>query len=395
MILDFKEYMKVCYEHLLSTQSDQQVYYQKVDNLELERAKNKIKHVLEEALNNKIITDEEFNAMDPEDKTTSKFYCNFKIHKQHAPMTAPPPRPIISGSGSITENLGVFVENQIREISTQHSTYLLDTPHFLRVVQKINKGPRLPLNAMLVTSDIIGAYQNIPQEDGIDCLFEVLEERKNKEVPSEFISKLMELIQPCNLFEFNQDLWKQIIGVAMGIHPAPSYANIYLGRRIDEQIRVLGLKYGKDGKSAWLILKHFLDDIFKIFIGTTKEPHELFQDMNKIHPTLKFTLNHTTPQGEAASDRCECKYQESIQFLDTSLSIEDGRIEVDLYKKDTDRNQYLLRESCHPSGVTASIPFSLSLRIIRICTKNENRDKRLSELKQVLTAKGYPEQLIE
>ena len=45
----------------------------------------------------------------------------------------------------------------------------------------------------------------------------------------------MELIQTCNLFEFNQDLWKQLIGVAMGIHPAPSYANIYLAKRIDEQ----------------------------------------------------------------------------------------------------------------------------------------------------------------
>ena len=64
--------MKVCYEHLRSTQSDQKVYYQKVDDLELERAKNKILHVLEEALNNKIITDEDFKAMDPEDKTPSK-----------------------------------------------------------------------------------------------------------------------------------------------------------------------------------------------------------------------------------------------------------------------------------------------------------------------------------
>ena len=54
------------------TQSDQKVYYQKVDNLDLERAKNKIKHVLEEALNNKIITDEDFKAMDPKDKTPSK-----------------------------------------------------------------------------------------------------------------------------------------------------------------------------------------------------------------------------------------------------------------------------------------------------------------------------------
>ena len=206
LILDLKEYMRACYEHLLSTQSNKTAYYQRVEDLELERAKAKIRNVLEEALNNKIITDDEFKAMDPEDKNASKFYCNFKIHKQHTPMQAPPPRPIISGAGSITENLGVFVENQIRDISTQHSTYLQDTPHFLRIVDKINKGPKLPLNALLVTSDIIGAYQNISQEDGIDCLFEVLEEREDRKVQSEFISKLMELIQTCNLFEFNQDL---------------------------------------------------------------------------------------------------------------------------------------------------------------------------------------------
>ena len=115
LILDFRECMKVCYEYLLSTQSNNKAYYQEVDDLELERVKIKITHVLKEALNNKDITDEEFKAMDPEDKNASKFYCNFKIHKEHTPMQAPPPRPIISGSGSITENLGVFVENQIRE----------------------------------------------------------------------------------------------------------------------------------------------------------------------------------------------------------------------------------------------------------------------------------------
>ena len=74
--------------------------------------------------------------------------------------------------------------------------------------------------------------------------------------------------------------------VATGIHPAPSYANIYLARRKEEHIRKLGLKYGKEGKSAWLILKRFLDDIFKKFNGTTKQLHELFKEINQIHPTL-------------------------------------------------------------------------------------------------------------
>ena len=254
LILDFNEYLKACYEHLFSSLSDTKQYYEKVDDLEEERAKRKIKHVLQEALEDNIITKEEFKAMDPEDKRPAKFYCNFKIHKAHNPMEAPPPRPIISGSGSLTENIGIYVENFIKEISTKHKSYLQDTPHFLRKVDTMNQGPKLPNNAMIVTSDIVGAYQNIPQKDGLLSLHEALEERPCKDVLSSFITNLMDLIQTCNIFEFNKDLWKQLIGVEMGIHPAPSFANNYLARRIDGKIEALGYKYGSEGKSAFLLL---------------------------------------------------------------------------------------------------------------------------------------------
>ena len=55
----------------------------------------------------------------------------------------------------------------------------------------------------------------------------------------------------------------------------------------------------------------------------------------------------------------------------------------------------MLPSSCHPKTTTKSIPFSLSLRIIRICTKTQDRDKRLGELKELLLARDYPELLIE
>ena len=71
-------------------------------------------------------------------------------------------------------------------------------------------------------------------------------------------------------------LGKQVIGVAMGIHPAPSFANIYLAKRIDQKLIELGMKYGTNGQSAFTILKGFLDDIFKIYKGTAKELHKLF-----------------------------------------------------------------------------------------------------------------------
>ena len=59
------------------------------------------------------------------------------------------------------------MENFIKDISTKHKSYLQDTPHFLQIVDKINHGPKLPNNAIIVTSDLIGAYQNVPQEDGL------------------------------------------------------------------------------------------------------------------------------------------------------------------------------------------------------------------------------------
>ena len=92
---------------------------------------------------------------------------------------------------------------------------------------------------------------------------------------------------------------------------------------------------------------------------------------------------HTTNIFKAKEDQCDCEPTDYIPFLDTALKIE-NKIDIDLYKKKTDRKQYLLPSSCHQKSTTLSIPFSLSLRI---CQKSKNRDKRLSELKKIPNAR--------
>ena len=85
---------------------------------------------------------------------------------------------------------------------------------------------------MAVTADCFLACHNIPQEDGINCLKEALDERVYQTMQSNFLVKLIDLVQKIYIFKFHdQQLWKQLIGVAMGIHPAPSFANIYLENR--------------------------------------------------------------------------------------------------------------------------------------------------------------------
>ena len=373
--------------------------YELVDVLQIEKAKTEIKKLIDEGLNNDIITQEEYDAMDPEDKDVARVYCNFKVHKSYEPKTAPPPRAIISGSGSITENASLFVQHHIKDISTTHPSYIQDTPDFLRAIDAINKGPKLDENVMLVTMDATALYDNIPNKEGIECLGEALNERKNPKVPTGFIQRMMEVVLEWNLFMFHEATYLQKVGVAMGIHPAPNYSDVFMARKIDKNIwKLIDTLRNIDSANIvaqLILLKRFLDDLFLIFRGTTKQIHQLHQEINKIHPSIQFTMDHTYIKNEAEDNKCDCVPKESISFLDTSCSLKNGRIEIDLFRKDCDRNQYLLPSSIHPKTVTTNVPFSVALRIVRTCTNIQDRDKRLTELKEMLLLREYPVKVID
>jgi hypothetical protein len=180
----------------------------------------------------------------------------------------------------------------------------------------------------------------------------------------------------------------------MGTKPAPSYADNFMARKIDNMIPSLANKFGTNNTSPLKIFKRFLDDIFSIFQGTSKDLHKLFDEMNQVHKSIKFTMNHTSLPNEKEDDRCQCKQQVSIPFLDVLCSIQYGKIETDLHRKETDRKMYLLPSSCHPPSCTKNIPFSLCLRIVRICSKPEYRERQFSNLKELMESRGYSDRTI-
>ena len=109
-------------------------------------------------------------------------------------------------------------------------------------------------------------------------------------------------------------------------------------------------------------------------------------------------MEHTSPFRCFTTEPhdCWCHQTKSIPFLDTSVSINSsGKINCDLYKKPTDRCQYLLPSSCHPKHVCESIPYSLAFRIVRICSEIPDRDKRFVELKDFLISRGYRPKIID
>ena len=126
-----------------------------------------------------------------------------------------------------------------------------------------------------------------------------------------------------------------------------------------------------------------------VVVGSTKTLHRLFEDINKIHPNIKLTMSHTSLTSEESSMKCGCPEMNSLPFLDVLCSIKQNKIVTDLYRKETDRNQYLLTSSCHPVECTDNIPFSLALRIVRICSEVETRERRFLELKELLQEREY------
>ena len=60
-------------------------YYLRVNEIELESTQSKIRNIVQEGLDNEILTKEEYVAMLADDKEAAKFYCTFKLHKNMNP----------------------------------------------------------------------------------------------------------------------------------------------------------------------------------------------------------------------------------------------------------------------------------------------------------------------
>ena len=151
----------------------------------------------------------------------------------------------------------------------------------MREIEKVNGEHKLPENAILVTMDVSALYTNIPQNEGVQCVEEELNKRKNPKVPTGFLTRLLEIILKYNIFEFNQELYQQVIGTAMGTRPAPPYANIFMANKIDNKIKEVASKINDNEEDSIKILKRFLDDIFMIYVGSTKNLHNLLKEINK------------------------------------------------------------------------------------------------------------------
>ena len=274
-----------------------------------------------------------------------------------------PGRPVISNCGFYPENISAFLDHQLKPIAMQVKSYIKDTNDFLK---KLRDLPDLPEDSIICTIDVVGLYPSIPNEEGLSFLRNTLDKRSNKNVTTDTLIELAELVLQNNYFEFNERYLKQIRGTAIGTKFAPPYAIIYMAALEEDFLETLI-------KKPWLWWR-YIDDIFMIWQHGEDELKTFLEKLNNFHPSIKFT----------------CEYsREKVNYLDVQVIVREGKLITDLYVKQTDSHQYLDPSSCHPYHCTKSIPYSQALRLNRICSENVSFDLRCNELEEWLIKRNY------
>jgi SspJ family small acid-soluble spore protein len=54
-----------------------------------------------------------------------------------------------------------------------------------------------------------------------------------------------------------------------------------------------------------------------------------------------------------------------------------------------------LPNSCHPAHICKNVPYSLALRLVRICSEKVTLDKRLIELEKMLLTRKYNKNVVK
>ena len=299
---------------------------------------------------------------------TAQLYLLPKIHKGTIP---PPGRPVVSANECPTERISQLVDHFIKPDIPRIRSYIKDTTHFLQLLAKISG---LPENTIIATLDVTALYTNIPNDEAIESVKHHLEKHRPgaTKPKNESLVELLRMVLTMNNFQFNGKNYLQVGGTAMGTRVAPSLANIFMADFEEKYVYPYHIQ-----PLIWL---RYIDDIFCVWTDGEESLRDFITHLNNSHQSIKFTeeISH-----------------DSVNFLDTTVSLKNGSLITDLYTKPTDTNNYLHYDSAHHPGCKKSLPYSQFLRIRRICQDEEQFKIHAEKMTNTFIAKGYPKKLVQ
>ena len=314
------------------------------------------------------LSEQKYRSLKPKGTRPGIMYGLSKVHKKLVDGS-PPLRPILSALKTPAYKLAKFLVPLL--CSTTVNEYSVkDSFHFSSEI--LEQDSSLYMGSL----DVDSLFTNIPLEETIDIcvngLFNNVDtfEGFNK---SE-LKKLLTLATKESHFLFNNTLYKQVDGVAMGSPLGPTLANAFLAFHEKQWLK----DCPKEFKPVYY--RRYVDDIFVLF---------------KSHDHLLHFRNYLNSKHQNISFSFECESNNKMSFLDVEISREQGKFKTTIYRKPTFSGVYTHFDSFLPNTYKFGMIYTLAYRCFRICSNWTLFHNELQQLKEIFRKNEYPESFVD
>ena len=235
-----------------------------------------------------------------------------------------------------------------------------------------------PHSTVMISFDVSSLFTNISLDETVNIILDSLFSEINTITSNgcsftrAHFKKLLEIAVKDNCI-FNNQLYEQIDGVAMGSPLGPAFANIFMC--------ALEKKFLSNCPSDFkpLLYRRYVDDTFCIFENNSQAQCFL-QYVNCQHPNISFTH--------------ESEDSNSLPFLDVMVTHSDNTFSTNLYRRKTFTGLYTNFDSLSPIQYKINLISVLIYRAYHICSSYLSFHEQVCSIKRFLQQNQFPIYLI-
>ena len=135
--------------------------------------------------------------------------------------------------------------------------------------------------------DAKALYPSVPRKEAHEAAEKALEKRSNKDIPTDEVLRIMDMVLENNNFSFNWKHYVQTEGTAIDSHLRMNYASVYLGS--------WGKTLFQNSKTKKpLTYFRFVDDVWGLWSDGLDSLKDFHRVGNSIHPRLQVDLRYST-----------------------------------------------------------------------------------------------------
>ena len=305
-----------------------------------------------------------YDAIRPTGSQRPRIYGLPKTHREGTLL-----RPILSMTSSSLHELGKWLADLLQSVLERFSSHCIsDLFTFAKTMQNLDIDP----NVFMCSFDVFSLFTNVPLDETIKICSDALYDDSDLQplISKDVFVELMKSAISSVKLSFNNTVYKQTDGVAMGSPLGPALANIFIGY-YEEKL------FAQTQKPPTYF--RYVDDTFAIF-DREAEADKFPTKLICLHPSLKFTF-------EKEKDKC-------LSFLDVYVERTDIRFETSgNHRNPTFTGQYLRWESFSPLKRKINLISTLVHRAQIIFTKRTFNGE-IKQIKKILLDNGSPKNVI-